>query len=169
MKGKSVFAGLKLSEQTAVKPAGLDQRLFGPAPPPVLEPSAPTVPPTLPAAPDPTPSSEMPPRTLYGPKDGRKPPVLASPPSQPTEPLREPQTRFEVDLSAIPYRKDTFLFTSDEFEALEDLKLEIGRALDVKVTKQNLVRCALAHLIDDWRRKGVASSVIAPLKRRLGR
>jgi len=76
-----------------------------------------------------------------------------------------PPERFEFDVSATPHRKDSFLFTTEEFEALEDLKLEIGRALGEKVTKQNLIRCAVAHLVDDWRRRGVQSSVVAPLKR----
>ena len=40
-----------------------------------------------------------------------------------------------IDLADLLYRKDTFLFTRAEFEGLEDLKLQLGRALDRKVTK----------------------------------
>jgi hypothetical protein len=61
------------------------------------------------------------------------------------------------------------LFTAAEFEALDDLKLSLRRTLDVKVTKNDLVRCAVQFLVEDIRRLGDASPVITPLKNRSGR
>jgi hypothetical protein len=162
MKGTSIFSGKKLSEQTTVATPGVDQRLFAPAPSPHSQPAAPTeaaAEPLQPESPPATPAiSEV--------KEGTRP-VLIPPPSAaaPATALDTPP-RFELDITAIPHRKDSFLFTPEEFEALEDLKLQVGRGLDIKVTKQNLMRCALAALIDDWRRKGPNSAIIAPLKRR---
>jgi hypothetical protein len=73
-----------------------------------------------------------------------------------------------LDLSELPTRKDTFMVTNEEFEALEDLKLTLRRRLDVRVTKNDLARCALAYLVEDCRRHGVKSAVIRPLTRRRG-
>ena len=166
MKGKGVFSGVKLSEQTSVQPPGVDQRLFMPTPSPATGPLVSTAETNRPTTPDSPPAGEIPPTTLYGPLKARTAPERPPAASLPATPLPEPPARFELDMSGLPHRKDSFLFTSEEFEALEDAKLAIGRALDVRVTKQNLVRCAVAYLIDDWRRKGANSPVIAPLKRR---
>ncbi|MGD9895425.1 MAG: hypothetical protein AB7R89_03410 [Dehalococcoidia bacterium] len=162
MKGTSIFSGKKLSEQTPVATSGIDQRLFAPAPSPQSQPSAPTAAaahPNRPESPTATPEiAEM--------NEATRPVPIPLPSAAAPAAVQDPPPRFELDLTAIPHRKDSFLFTTEEFEALEDLKLQVGRGLDIKVTKQNLMRCALAALIDDWRRKGPNSSIIAPLRRR---
>ena len=94
--------------------------------------------------------------------------TTAAPQPQPQEqPVHaSPTPTVPVDLTDLPYRKDTFLFTRAEFESLEDLKLQLGRALDRKVTKNDLARCAIGYLVADYQRHGTDSAVIAPLKRR---
>jgi hypothetical protein len=68
------------------------------------------------------------------------------------------------DLSVKPYRKDSFLFTDEEFEAMEDLKLELRRMFDLKSTKQDVARCAIGYLLEDYKRHGPASIVVNRLK-----
>jgi len=45
-------------------------------------------------------------------------------------------------------------------------KLRLRRLLDTRVTKNDLARCAIAYLVDDCRRLGGDSPVVAPLKKR---
>jgi hypothetical protein len=162
MKGPSIFSGKKLSEQTTVATPGIDQRLFAPAPLLQSQPATPTGEAAQSAGHEHTTALPEIPKLNASIKPAEMaPPMPVAPAAAMETPLR-----FELDLSAIPHRKDSFLFTTEEFEALEDLKLQVGRSLDIKVTKQNLMRCALAALIDDWRRKGPNSLIIAPLKRR---
>ena len=81
---------------------------------------------------------------------------LASP-----EPERKP-----FDLNVKPYRKDSYLFTDDEFEALEDLKIELRRKYDLKTTKNDLARCAIGTLVRDFQKRGETSTVVVLLKTR---
>lgn len=70
------------------------------------------------------------------------------------------------DLDQRPYRKDSFLFTEEEFEALEDLKLELRRKFDLKATKNDLARCAIQNLIEDYQRRGNDSVVVKRLSKK---
>ncbi len=145
-KPPGVFAGLKLSEQAPDAPTPVDQKLFGSS---------------LPSAARPVPSnSAPPPAPAVAPAPA---PTATRPPHQAAEPRRD------FDLADIPYRKETYLFTSDEFEALEDLKLTLRRQHDLKASKNDLARCAIQYLLEDFRRNGDRSPVIAPLKRRSSR
>jgi hypothetical protein len=67
------------------------------------------------------------------------------------------------DLNVKPYRKDSYLFTNEEFEALEDLKIELRRSYDVKVSKNDLARCAIGQLLADFRRNPGRSAVVREL------
>lgn len=71
---------------------------------------------------------------------------------------------FLFDLTVTPYRKDSYLFTDHEFEALEDLKLELRRSFDLKATKQDIARCAMGYLLEDYHRNGEASFIVRHLK-----
>lgn len=148
-KPPSVFAGLKLSEQAPDASSPIDQKLFG-------QHSAPS--PAQSGPPKPSPPHPVP---------------EAAPEQAPASTLRAVHAadhqRRSFDLAELPYRKDTFLFTTDEFEALEDLKLTLRRQHDLKVTKNDLARCAIQYLVEDYRRNADRSPVIAPLKRRRGR
>jgi hypothetical protein len=137
------FAGFKLTDLTAPPSAPLDQQLFRPASPP-------------------TPSDD--PRKKQneltkresrqggneGNREGKR------------EVGRERAILF--DINATPYRKDSFLFTDAEFEAMEDLKIDLRRRFDLKATKNDIARCALQHLFEDYERTGEASMVVRRLR-----
>jgi hypothetical protein len=82
------------------------------------------------------------------PSRGTPKPVLLRPPS-----LR--RTRYDLD--ELPLYKASFVFTQEELEALEDLKLELRRELDAKVTKNDLIRSALHMLLEDQAANGQRS------------
>src|SRR5207244_1175413 len=139
------FAGLKLSESA---PIPVDQRLFGGEP--VRPQSVPVSSPPL--------SQEV---GKEGNREvGREAARKASQPAgrSPTFDLREK-----------PYRKDSFLFTSQEWEALEDLKLDLRRGYAVDATKTDLARCAMHVLIEDFRRKGEDSLAVRRLREKGGK
>jgi hypothetical protein len=128
---KDPFAGIPLSEQSAT--GKLDQRLFAPVPSSV----APAKPERAAAPP-----SAMPTAT----QSGYVGEANASKPAGP-----------KFDLDDQPLYKATFAFTQDELEALEDLKLELRRAHDRRVTKNDLIRAGLHQLFEDHRSKGTRS------------
>jgi hypothetical protein len=70
------------------------------------------------------------------------------------------------DINAIPYRKDSFLFTDEEFEALEDLKLELRRKYDLKATKNDIARSAMQNIFEDYELHKENSIVVRILKTR---
>ena len=130
------------------------------------------------------PSDDAPAAPAAGNEPGE--PVQPSPPGQPAEaprpktpPVPEgvatataattPPTVDAVpatlDFGDLPYRKDSFLFTADEFDALARLKLDLQRRLDTKVTKNDLMRCALHYLVQDYQRHGETSAVLRPIKK----
>ena len=63
-----------------------------------------------------------------------------------------------------PYTQATFKFTDDELDALDDLKRDLKRQLDLKTTKQNLVRYALHRLIEEFTQQGEASWLVQQLR-----
>jgi len=81
------------------------------------------------------------------------PPVPVTPPPAPI-----------FDLSVKAYRKDSFLFTDEEFYALEDLKTELNRTHGLNGTKQNVARCAIGYIVEDYKRHGPASIIVKRLK-----
>jgi hypothetical protein len=144
------FSGIKLSEQAGI--GKLDQRLFAPAPspPPDIEPPNPS----HPAAPSESPA----------PVQKRPTPPPARKALSPTMEERKPETRFKI--TDEPLYKGTFVFTQDELEALEDLKLELRRHLDQKVTKYDLMRAALHLLVEDHEANGERSYATRKIRRR---
>ncbi len=68
------------------------------------------------------------------------------------------------DLNVKPYRKDSYLFTDEEFEAIEDIKIELRRSYDLKATKNDIARCAVGHLLTDFKRNGETSAVVHLLR-----
>lgn len=153
-KPPSAFAGLKLTDQTplATTGPGLDQRLFSSQTP--AEPVSP-------------PSKE--PRNL-GTKEGRKQPSLEprnqgtlEPSPSPTNPDKEAPL---FDLNNRPYKNNTFAFTEEELEGIEDLKLELRRKLDLHATKNDLVRCAIHSLIEDYRENKQTSFIVRRIRKK---
>lgn len=68
------------------------------------------------------------------------------------------------DLSDKPSRKDSFLFTDEEFEKMDDIKLDLRRTHDLKATKNDLARCGLGYLLDDYKRRGEDSELVRRLR-----
>ena len=70
----------------------------------------------------------------------------------------------EFRLAEEPYIKNTFLLTQREHDALEDLKLTLRRKHGLRRTKNDLIRCALHHLLEDFQLNGLKSPLYARLK-----
>lgn len=132
------FKGLRLSEQAS--DGQLDQRLFA-DPPPQAEPEREDT------GSEPTEQSK--PRPV---KPEPPPPKPTSP--EPVDLRPATLTRSRYDLAEHPLYKASFLFTQPELEALEDLKLELRRDLDAKVTKESVIRTALHMLLEDYATNG---------------
>jgi hypothetical protein len=77
-------------------------------------------------------------------------------------PAAKPQP-LATDVGNKPDRKETFMFSTDESEALEDLKLELRRRFDIKTSKNELARVAVRVLLDDYRQHGETSDLIRRL------
>jgi hypothetical protein len=123
-KTRSPFAGIKLTEQTPPA-AGPDQRLFA------------------------SPMAQKQPRKpqLQVPQQiGKK--AKKETGKETSQPGKSEGSKV-FDLNITLYRKDSFLFTTKEFEALEDLKLELRRKFDLKVTKNDLARSGIHYLVED--------------------
>lgn len=147
-KNNDPFAGILLSEQAS--PDKLDQRLFSSEP-----------------QPSPPPKESKPPKA-----EQTKPPtktvVAERPPAiRKLKPTSLTATRFDLD--DLPLYKASYLFTSEELEALEDLKLKLRRELDTKVTKNDLIRCALHMLVEDYSANGERSYASRKVRRRATR
>jgi hypothetical protein len=142
------FAGIRLSEQTS--DSKLDQRLFSE---PKAVPAQPKV--STPASAD---QSELP----QNPQMGAQGSLAAEAPSLKPSSIASP--RFDLKEQAL--YKATFVFTQKELEGLEDLKLELHRELDAKITKYDLVRCALHMLLEDYAANADLSYVTRKMKMR---
>jgi hypothetical protein len=146
------FAGIKLSEQVGI--GKLDQRLFAPAPSPPPKAESPA----SPAQPSPSPPESP------APEEKRPAAPLAT--RAPAAKSEETQRGLRFNITDEPLYKGTFVFTQDELEALEDLKLELRRHLDQKVTKYDLMRAALHLLLEDHEANGERSYATRKIRRR---
>jgi hypothetical protein len=141
------YAGMNLA-QPAPAPK-LDQRLFAPTKSSPSEPAE--------TAKRPLQRHEARPRPEGGAAAPERSPVVLS---------SLKASRFSLDDT--PLYKNSFLFTQAEQGALDDLKLELRRELDAKVTKNDLVRCAVHMLVDDYGARGNSSLLCQRLQRRGG-
>jgi hypothetical protein len=145
-KSPSPFAGMKLTEQTPLGGSGLDQKLF----------SRPTPPPEKP-----------------GPQESQEKETVAKP--RPPAPVKA-QKRANVkpaageakgfDLNLPTEKSHTFAFTFEELWALEELKTGLSRllGLDLRITKIDIIRCALHMIVDDYCQRGEQSFIVERFK-----
>src|SRR5581483_4805701 len=70
------------------------------------------------------------------------------------------------NLSDKPARKDSFLFTDEEFEAMDDLMLDLRRVHGLKATKNDLARCGLGFLLDDYNHRGDKSELVTRVRQK---
>jgi len=157
--GKTIspYTGLKLTDQTPLSKPGLDQQLF--------------------SSPPPRQPAKI--KTQEGRKEGRKEvrklPSLQATKESTLEPwnqgtLELPSTEArKFDLNTTPYKNDTFAFTTEELEAIEDIKLELRRNLDLHTTKNDIIRSAVHNLVEDYRRHGPDSIVVRRVRNKRGR
>lgn len=124
-------------------------------------------------APLPLPGPSLPQNTLA---DPLSPPLAATAPdtqgnTTPTVAQLRPASLVAptFDLNDEALYKATFVFTQDEGEALEDLKIQLRRELDAKVNKYDLIRAALHLLIEDYAATGERSYVFRKLRERFRR
>jgi hypothetical protein len=92
-------------------------------------------------------------------------------PGNPT--LREagtPGTRDAVnpgpDFTQVPLRKETFMFTHEESDELEDAKINLRRRFDVRTTKNDIARVAVQAAIADYKKRGEQSTLVHILRKK---
>jgi hypothetical protein len=145
-KSPSPFTGMKLTDQTPLGGSGLDQKLFS-RPTPVPE--------------QPVPQEEQEkvavakPRTPASVKPSKRTPV---------KPATTEGKGF--DLSLPTEKSHTFAFTFEELWALEEVKTGLSRllGLDQRITKIDIIRCALHMIVDDYRQRGEQSFIVDRFK-----
>ncbi len=143
------FAGIKLSEAAPAPEPPTDQRLFS------------TVRSQRPSGSSP---KVTPPTQEVG-KEGRR--EVSQEVSQEASQEARKEAGEALDLNQVPHRKDSFLFTEGEFEALEDLKLELRRKHGLRAaTKNDIARASLHHIVEDYQRNPERSIVVSRLKRK---
>jgi hypothetical protein len=145
-KSPSPFAGMKLTEQTPLAQTGLDQKLF----------SRPTPLPEKPVAQEEQEKEESPkPRTAASVKPQKRVPV---------KPAASEAKGFDLNLPT--EKSHTFAFTFEELWALEELKTGLSRllGLDLRITKIDIIRCALHMIVDDYRQHGEQSFIVDRFK-----
>ena len=102
---------------------------------------------------DQPPGSEVQTSGLPDTKTSRRPDVQtpkrqAQPPAPVPEPTAETE---ELALSHPAERRFTLRISEGEYEALIDLETEIRRAHDIELTKNDIIRCGIQHIIRDYR------------------
>jgi hypothetical protein len=145
-KSPSPFAGMKLTEQTPLTQTGLDQKLF----------SRPT---PLPEQPVPQEGQEK----VEAPKPRTPAPVKARKRAT-AKPAASEAKGFDLNLPT--EKSHTFAFTFEELWALEELKTGLSRllGLDQRITKIDIIRCALHMIVDDYHQRGEQSFIVDRFK-----
>jgi hypothetical protein len=87
-------------------------------------------------------------------------------PKLPAPHTATPPATTEFDLNLPTEKSETFAFTFEEWLAINQLKTELIRLLgvDLKVTKIDIIRCALYLLVADYRTRGEHSFLVDRIK-----
>lgn len=151
-KSPGAFAGLKLTNQTPLGGSGVDQKLFTRPTPPPEQPVKQEVT-EVPTAPTKQVSLET---RKPGNREARR--VGAGE-------VAATEAR-EFDLNIPTEKSETFAFTFEEWLALDQLKTELTRLLgvDLRVTKIDIMRCALYMIVNDYRTRGEQSVLFDRIK-----
>lgn len=156
-------------------PASLDQRLFGPAPATEIQADVPAPLPPPPKKPEQPATAErrqdLPIVRVNG------VPVPEKPPTRPKPPAIPPAVRGsnldgvpfgdDLDITTRPIQKVSYLFTEEEFEAIEDVKRDLRRTHALDATKNDMVRIAIHELVADYNRNQAKSVVVRELRKLL--
>ena len=76
---------------------------------------------------------------------------------------REPKG---FDLNIEPYKKGTFIFTYEELDAVDDLKKELKRRMDLPATQYDIVRGAIHIIVEDYRKHGADSLIVQRIRQK---
>jgi hypothetical protein len=84
--------------------------------------------------------------------------------ARPVQPATAEATEFDLNLPT--EKSETFAFTFEEWLAINQLKTELIRLLgvDLRVTKIDIIRCALHLLVADYRTRGEHSFLVNRIK-----
>ena len=82
--------------------------------------------------------------------------------------LPQPVKPGEFALAEKPYKPHGFLWTKEELWALDDIKKEFARQYDVETSLQELIRCALHMLVEDYRSHGEQGFVVRRIIKKKG-
>lgn len=151
-KGADIFFG---DEDGAVEETPSEQP--GPAPLPSIEPD------TAPVTQAVSPSPES---RLVSVQEPSSPNGAAQEPSKPANQQTSSPNGAEFDINESPVKKETYVFTLAEAFALEDLKRDLRRTFDLKASKQDLLRCALHLLVEDYQKRAGDSHVVKRFKKK---
>jgi hypothetical protein len=83
--------------------------------------------------------------------------------------LGKTKNRLSFDINNEALYKASYVFTQSELEALEDLKLELRRERDNKISKNDLVRAAVHMLVEDYKESGDSSYLIRKIRKKLSK
>ncbi len=70
------------------------------------------------------------------------------------------------NINESPTIKETFLITDSEYDSMEDMKIRIRRLFDMKASKQDIIRCAMQHILKNFHKRPEASIIVSRLKQK---
>jgi hypothetical protein len=73
------------------------------------------------------------------------------------------------DLNIEPYKKGTFIFTYEELDAIDDLKKQLKRRMDLPATQYDIVRAAIHIITEDYRQHGTDSLIVQRIRQKKAR
>jgi hypothetical protein len=73
------------------------------------------------------------------------------------------------DLNIEPYKKGTFIFTYEELDAVDDLKKQLKRRLDLPATQYDIIRAAIHIIVEDYQQRGQESFIVQRIKQKKAR
>ncbi len=170
-KATSPFAGIKLSDQTSLGSGGkLDQQLFTTPPkkqaPPVIsskETQNSGNPETRKSGNPELQESVKPDFRESGTPGIRE---IGKPEIRDTSPVQAAHPDFLFNINDNPTIKETFLITDGEYDSMEAMKLQIRRLFDMKASKQDIIRCAVQHVLEEFQKHPEASIIVSRLKQK---
>jgi hypothetical protein len=126
---------------------------------------------------------KQPPTPNTPPRNDRRPDTQTPRPPEPQTPgrldpqesrVRDPQTpknlqstKRHFDITEKAEERQTLRLTQDEFRRLGHISATIGEMLDAKkVDKNDIIRCALHELFEDFARDGKGSAAVLRLRKK---
>ena len=153
-KATSPFAGIKLTDQTSLGSGKLDQQLFAPSP----KKQAPPIIPAKETKNSGNPELREPGQSEL--RDSGKSGIRE------TGPVQVAQHELLFNINDNPTIKETFLITDGEYDSMEAMKLQIRRLFDMKASKQDIIRCAVQHVLEEFQKHPEASIIVSRLKQK---